>query len=58
MTHHAAGGGVCRHPMPGTAEPLWTRTLATVSLDVAHRGLGVAANGPCGHRLEPVDQPA
>ena len=58
MTHHADGAGVCRHPLPGTAEPLWTRTLATVSLDVAHRGLGVAENGPCGHRLEPVDQPA
>jgi isopenicillin-N N-acyltransferase like protein len=58
MTHHADGAGVCRHPLPGTAEPLWTRTLATVSLDVAHRGLGVAGNGPCGHRLEPVDQPA
>jgi len=58
MTHHADGAGVCRHPIPGTAEPLWTRTLATVSLDVAHRGLGVAENGPCGHRLEPVDQPA
>ena len=57
MTHHADGAGVCRHPIPGTAEPLWTRTLATVSLDVAHRGLGVAENGPCGHRLEPVDQP-
>ena len=56
MTHHADGAGVCRHPIPGTAAPLWTRTLATVSLDVAHRGLGVAANGPCGHRLEPVDQ--
>ena len=54
MTHHADGAGVCRHPIPGTAEPLWTRTLATVSLDVAHRGLGVAANGPCG----PVEQPA
>jgi isopenicillin-N N-acyltransferase-like protein len=58
MTHHADGAGVCRHPIPGTAEPLWTRTLATVSLDVAHRGLGVAQNGPCGHRLEPVGQPA
>jgi isopenicillin-N N-acyltransferase-like protein len=58
MTHHADGAGVCRHPIPGTAEPLWTRTLATVSLDVAHRGLGVAENGPCGRRLEPVDEPA
>ena len=43
---------------PGTAEPLWTRTLATVSLDVADRGSTCAANGPCGHRLEPVEQPA
>ena len=58
MTHHADGAGVCRHPLAGTAEPLWTRTLATVSLDVAHRGLGVAENGPCGHRLEPAEQPA
>ena len=58
MTHHDQGAGVCRHPLPGTAEPLWTRTLATVSLDVTDRALRVAENGPCGHRLEPVEQPA
>ena len=58
MTHHDQGAGVCRHPIPGTAEPLWTRTLATVSLDVTDRALDVVANGPCGHRLEPVEQPA
>ena len=53
MNHHDEQGGVCRHPMPDTEEPLWTRTLATVCLDVAGRSLDVREHGPCGHRLEP-----
>jgi len=58
MTHHLPDGGVCRHPLPGTPEVLWTRTLATVGIDPVHRTLDVHENGPCGHRLEPVEQPA
>ena len=37
---------------------LWTRTLATVAIDVTERSLDVRADGPCGHRFLPVEQPA
>jgi isopenicillin-N N-acyltransferase-like protein len=58
MTHHLPEGGVCRHPLTNTDPVLWHRTLATVVVDVAGRGLDVRENGPCGHRLQPVGQPA
>ena len=58
MTHHLPDGGVCKHPLTDTDPVLWHRTLATVSIDVASCALDVAANGPCGHRFEPVEQPA
>ena len=53
MTHHAADGGVCRHPVTDTDPVLWHRTLATVALDAAARTLDVHENGPCGHRMAP-----
>jgi hypothetical protein len=56
MTHHHADGGVCRHPLTDTDPVLWHRTLATVAIDVAARTLEVHENGPCGHRLAPVEQ--
>ena len=56
LTHHLPDGGVCRHPIPGTEPPLWTRTLATVAIDPVHRTLDVHENGPCGHRLAPVEE--
>jgi len=58
MTHHLPDGGVCRHPLTETDPLLWHRTLATVAVDVASRSLDVHENGPCGHRLMPVEQPA
>ena len=58
MTHHLPDGGVCRHPVTSTDPVLWHRTLATVVLDVAARTLEVRPDGPCGHRLAPVEQPA
>ncbi len=58
MTHHLADGGVCRHPITSTDPVLWHRTLATVAIDVAGRSLDVRENGPCGHRMLPVEQPA
>ena len=58
MTHHLADGGVCRHPLTDTDPVLWHRTLATVAIDVAPRTLDVHENGPCGHRMAPVEQPA
>jgi isopenicillin-N N-acyltransferase-like protein len=58
MTHHLPDGGVCRHPITDTDPVLWHRTLATVTVDVAARTLGVAADGPCGHRHAPSEQPA
>lgn len=58
MTHHLPDGGVCRHPVTDTDPVLWHRTLATVALDPAGRTLDVRPDGPCGHRLEPVEQPA
>ena len=58
MTHHLPDGGVCRHPVTDTDPVLWHRTLATVSLDAAGRTLDVRPDGPCGHRLAPVEQPA
>jgi isopenicillin-N N-acyltransferase-like protein len=58
MTHHLPDGGVCRHPLTETDPVLWHRTLATVAIDVASRSLDVRENGPCGHRLLPVEQPA
>ena len=58
MTHHLADGGVCRHPITSTDPVLWHRTLATVAIDVAGRSLDVHENGPCGHRMLPVEQPA
>jgi isopenicillin-N N-acyltransferase like protein len=58
MTHHLPAGGVCRHPLTETEPLLWHRTLATVVADVASRSLDVHENGPCGHRLLPVEQPA
>jgi isopenicillin-N N-acyltransferase-like protein len=57
MTHHLADGGVCRHPITSTEPVLWHRTLATVAIDVAGRTLDVRENGPCGHRMLPVEQP-
>lgn len=58
MTHHLPDGGVCRHPVTATDPVLWHRTLATVTLDVAGRTLDARPDGPCGHRLLPVEQPA
>ncbi len=57
MNHHLADGGVCRHPITSTDPRLWHRTLATVVLDPAGRSLEVQENGPCGHRMLPVEQP-
>jgi isopenicillin-N N-acyltransferase-like protein len=56
MTHHLADGGVCRHPLTDTEPVLWHRTLATVGIDVAARTLDVHENGPCGHRMAPVEE--
>ena len=56
MTHHFADGGVCRHPLTDTDPVLWHRTLATVGIDVAARTLDVHEDGPCGHRMAPVEQ--
>jgi isopenicillin-N N-acyltransferase-like protein len=58
MDHHLPDGGVCRHPVTDTDPVLWHRTLATVAVDVGTRTLDVRPDGPCGHRLEPVEQPA
>jgi isopenicillin-N N-acyltransferase like protein len=58
MTHHLPDGGVCRHPFTDTDPVLWHRTLATVAIDTAGRTLEVRENGPCGHRLLPVEQTA
>jgi isopenicillin-N N-acyltransferase-like protein len=58
MTHHLADGGVCRHPLTDTDPVLWHRTLATVGIDATARTLDVHENGPCGHRMAPVEQPA
>jgi isopenicillin-N N-acyltransferase-like protein len=58
MRHHLADGGVCRHPLTDTDPVLWHRTLATVSIDVADRTLDVHPDGPCGHRMMPVEQSA
>jgi len=58
MTHHLPDGGVCRHPYTELDPVLWTRTLATVAIDVTERSLDVRADGPCGHRFLPVEQPA
>ena len=56
MTHHLADGGVCRHPLTDTDPVLWHRTLATVGIDAAARTLDVHENGPCGHRMAPVEE--
>lgn len=58
MTHHLPDGGVCRHPFTGTDPVLWHRTLATVAIDVRARALHVRPDGPCGHRMLTVEQPA
>jgi isopenicillin-N N-acyltransferase-like protein len=58
MAHHLPEGGVCRHPLTGTDPALWHRTLAVVVVDAARRTLDVRPDGPCGHRFEPVEQPA
>ena len=58
MTHHLPDGGVCRHPITSTDPVLWHRTLATVAIDPVARTLDVRENGPCGHRMLPVEQPA
>jgi len=58
MTHHLPDGGVCRHPIVATDPVLWHRTLATVAIDTTRRTLDVRADGPCGRRMEPVEQPA
>jgi isopenicillin-N N-acyltransferase like protein len=58
MTHHLPDGGVCRHPHTELDPVLWTRTLATVAIDVTACSLDVRADGPCGHRHLPVEQPA
>jgi isopenicillin-N N-acyltransferase-like protein len=58
MTHHLADGGVCRHPFVDTDPVLWHRTLATVAIDVASRSLDVRPDGPCGHRMMPVERSA
>ena len=56
MTHHDVDGGVCRHPLTDTDPVLWHRTLATVAIDATARTLDVHENGPCGHRLAPVEE--
>lgn len=56
MTHHLPDGGVCRHPLVDTDPVLWHRTLATVVIDARSRTLDVRRDGPCGHRLAPVEQ--
>lgn len=56
MDHHLPDGGVCRHPLTDTDPLLWHRTLATVAIDVRAGTLDVRADGPCGHRLAPVEQ--
>ncbi|MEO5711115.1 MAG: C45 family peptidase [Nocardioidaceae bacterium] len=56
MTHHDVDGGVCRHPLTETDPVLWHRTLATVGIDAAARTLDVHENGPCGHRMAPVEE--
>jgi isopenicillin-N N-acyltransferase like protein len=58
MRHHLPDGGVCRHPLTDTDPVLWHRTLATVAIDVARRSLDVHPDGPCGHRMMPVEQSA
>lgn len=57
MTHHLPDGGVCRHPLTDTDPLLWHRTLATIVIDVVARTLDARPDGPCGHRLERVEQP-
>jgi len=58
MTHHVDEGGVCRHPSTDTDPVLWHRTVATIAIDVAARTLDARPDGPCGHRLQPVEQSA
>jgi isopenicillin-N N-acyltransferase-like protein len=58
MRHHLDDGGVCRHPLTDTDPTLWHRTLATVAIDVRERALDVHPDGPCGHRMTPVEQSA
>jgi isopenicillin-N N-acyltransferase like protein len=58
MLHHLPEGGVCRHPLTETDPVLWNRTLATVAIDVSSRTVDVRPDGPCGHRMTPVEQPA
>ena len=58
MSHHLDAGGVCRHPLTDTDPVLWHRTLATVAVDTTSRTLEVREDGPCGHRLLPVEQSA
>jgi isopenicillin-N N-acyltransferase-like protein len=58
MTHHLPDGGVCRHPLTDTDPVLWHRTLATVAIDVRRRTLDVRPDGPCGHRMLPLEQTA
>jgi isopenicillin-N N-acyltransferase like protein len=58
MTHHDEDGGVCRHPLTDTEPILWHRTVATVAIDVAQRSLDARPDGPCGHRMQPVEQSA
>ena len=35
---------------------LWHRTLATVGIDATARTIDVHENGPCGHRMAPVEE--
>jgi isopenicillin-N N-acyltransferase-like protein len=56
MRHHLEAGGVCQHPLTDTDPVLWHRTLATVAIDVSARTLDVRPDGPCGHRMMPVEE--
>jgi isopenicillin-N N-acyltransferase-like protein len=47
MEDHRDIGGVCAHPDRSMDPVLQHATLATVSVDVAGRGLTVTAGGPC-----------
>jgi isopenicillin-N N-acyltransferase like protein len=58
MHHHLEAGGVCQHPLTDTDPVLWHRTLATVAIDVSTGALDVRPDGPCGHRMMPVEEPA
>jgi isopenicillin-N N-acyltransferase-like protein len=58
MHHHLEAGGVCQHPLTDTDPVLWHRTLATVVIDVAAGTLDARPDGPCGHRMMPVEEPA